>query len=94
MSIFVMGIILILLNILVRKIAGYNKVRWLILGLITMIVLSPIVYQLTLNIIGNYSGDGIGASAAGLIFAVATFINGLVFLFIGLFSKNLKGKNK
>lgn len=90
MSIFVMGIILVLLNFSVSKIAGSNRNKWLISGAITMIVFSPIVYILTLNIIGNFSGDGIGASFAGLVFAAGTFINGLIFLCIGFFSKKVQ----
>lgn len=94
MSILVMGIILVLLNFLVSRMAGSVRNKWLISGAVTMIVLPPIVYILTLNIIGNYSGDGIGASAAGLVFAAVTFINGLIFILIGLFSKKLKVNNK
>lgn len=90
MSILVMGITLVLLNFLVSKIAGSNRNKWLISGAVTMIVLSPIVYLLTLNIIGNYSGDGIGASFAGFVFAAVTIINGLIFLLIGLFSKKVQ----
>lgn len=89
MSILVMGIILVLLNILVSKIAGSDRNRWLISGAVTMLIISPTVYILTLNILGNYSGGGIGASFAGLVFAAVIFVNGLIFIFIGLFSKKV-----
>ncbi|MEK6189430.1 MAG: hypothetical protein N2A99_00355 [Carnobacterium alterfunditum] len=89
MSILVMGTILVLLNFIVNKIAGLNRKKWLISGAITMILLAPLVYILTLNIIGSYSGGGIGASFAGFVFATITFVNGLIFLGMGLFSKKV-----
>ncbi|TWT00166.1 hypothetical protein [Planomicrobium sp. CPCC 101079] len=90
MSLIIVAIFIILLNYLVNKFAANNRKKWFISAAVTILLIAPLVFEVTLQVIGRYSGDGIGGSVAGLTFAVIIFINGVVFLLIALFSKKVR----
>jgi Na+-driven multidrug efflux pump len=87
MSLLVMFLFLLFLNIFVVTFSSTTRSRWITSGLIVMLLCSPIVTAITIYIIGTQSGDGIGAGVAGVIFGIATFMNGSIFLIKGLFPR-------
>lgn len=79
-----------LLSFSVSKFAGSKRHRWIHSGYITTFLLPVLVYAIFLEIIAPIVKAGIGVSFFGLLFAVATLITGVVFLYIGYASKKLR----
>ena len=88
--ILILATYIALLSFTVHKIAGNDKERWINAGYLTAFVLPLVIHFLILNIVGAITGAGMGASATGLLFAVATSITGFVFLYIGYVSKSAR----
>ncbi|MDG5472352.1 hypothetical protein P6709_11355 [Jeotgalibacillus sp. ET6] len=87
MSLWIMLVFIVVLNVSAFLICKSNPVRWFASSLIVMLLLSPIVLFASARWIGEASGDGIAVAAAGFVYAIATFVNGLFFLFAGLYHK-------
>lgn len=80
-------IVLTLLNVIVfisSKGSGDNLIHF---GSLMLLLCAPIIFFITLAIIGFQTGDGIAGVAAGLTFGVITFINGIAILVIGFMKK-------
>ncbi|ANU09513.1 hypothetical protein A1A1_12037 [Planococcus antarcticus DSM 14505] len=90
--ILILGAYIALLSFSVYKIAGNDKERWINAGYLTAFVIPLVIHFLILNIVGAITGAGIGASATGLLFAVATSITGFVFLYIGYVNKTVRDR--
>ncbi|TWT24349.1 hypothetical protein [Planomicrobium sp. CPCC 101110] len=90
MSLMILAIFLILLNYSVNKFSAAHRKRWCISAAVTILLIAPIVFEVTLQVVGRYSGDGIAGSVAGWTFAAILFFNGVIFLLIGLFSKKVR----
>ncbi|MBP0726080.1 hypothetical protein J5Y03_12935 [Bacillus sp. RG28] len=84
MSFYIIFIVICIINIIVSLISQKEPKKMLIIsGNTVMFLCAPIVLFTTLFIYG-----GIGGGAAGVLFGLVTFINGLIILLIGLFKKD------
>ncbi|RDY69119.1 hypothetical protein DXT76_16830 [Halobacillus trueperi] len=91
MEFIILAIFLALLNFVVFKYAGEIRMNWISSGLIVMLLGAPIVFFITLYVVGSLiTGDGLAGGAAGLVLGFITFINGVVFLIKGLTIKEEK----
>jgi hypothetical protein len=87
MEILIFSLFLLFLNIFVVKFYGTTASRWITSGLIVMLLCSPLVFFITLYIIGTQTGDGFAGGMVGLAFGIATFMNGSIFLIKGLLTR-------
>lgn len=90
MDILIFVAYIILLSYSVHKIAGNKRKRWIYAGTITAFLLPIFVFFFAIRIVGAITGDGIAGGVAGLGYGVATFITGLIFLYIGYSSKAVR----
>lgn len=85
--ILILAIYIALLSFSVSKFAGNKRHRWIHSGYMTAFLLPFLVYAIFMGVIAPIVQAGIGVSFFGFIFAVATLVNGLAFLYIGYASK-------
>lgn len=88
--VLILALYIVLLSFTVSRFAGKKRHRWIHSGYVTAFLLPFLVFFIFIGIIGPIVGAGIGVAAIGLFFAIATLVNGFVFLYIGYTSKNLK----
>ncbi|MDN3450708.1 hypothetical protein QMA09_10925 [Planococcus sp. APC 3906] len=82
----IIGLMLWLTNHLVFKFAGNNKKRRILSGL-TVILLAPVIYYLTFAVVAPFDPGGFGTAIVSLLYGILFFLNGLVWIAIGIFTK-------
>lgn len=83
----IIGLVLWLTNYLVCKYAGKNKKRRILSGLAVML-LAPVIYYLTFAAVAPFDPGGFGTAIVSLVYGVLFFLNGLVLIAIGIFTKD------
>ncbi|WP_042351422.1 hypothetical protein [Bacillus massiliigorillae] len=84
-------IILVLLgitNVLVFKISGDSKRKRIWSGIVVML-LSPIVFFVTFSSVIPFDSGGFGAAMIAMMYSFLFFINGIIVVLIGLFTRGL-----
>lgn len=76
-------LILVLTNVIAFKWAGNNRVKRVLSGVI-VILLTPLLFKISLDVIGSFDSGGFGAAAITLIYSTLFFINGIIIIFIGV----------
>ncbi|MBB5180942.1 hypothetical protein HNQ44_002387 [Planomicrobium koreense] len=84
----IIGTALWLTNHLVFKFAGNNKKRRILSG-ITVILLAPVIYYLTFAAVAPFDPGGFGTVIVSFFYGILFFLNGLVWIAIGIFTKDL-----
>lgn len=82
---FVFIVVVGLTNTAVFKLAGKHRGRRLWSGLI-LILLSPIVFFITIAAIGPFDSGGFGKGLFAVLYGSVFFMNGLIMIMIGLFT--------
>lgn len=85
-SLIIFIIILFVLNILTFFLAKLKGVMWVFVGIL-FIVSAPFVLFITINVIGQKTGDGIAGGVAGFTFSGLLLINAIIFFIIAFFIK-------
>ena len=86
---FLLVIIMVLwlTNHLAFKFAGKNKTRRILSGL-AVVLFAPVIYYLTFAAVGPFDPGGFGTAMVSLFYGFLFFLNGIVIITIGLFTKN------
>ncbi|MGE7186201.1 hypothetical protein ACQKKK_20190 [Peribacillus sp. NPDC006672] len=74
-------LIFVITNVLVYFLSKDSKKRMTRFGIL-MLLLSPIVFYVTLEFAGKFDPGGFGAGIFGVFYGILFFINGIVYLFI------------
>ncbi|WP_062231874.1 hypothetical protein [Fictibacillus sp. FJAT-27399] len=86
MEVLFIGIILLILgltNLIAFKVAGRNKKRRIISGVI-VILITPLIFKISLDVIGSFDPGGFATGAITLIYSTLFFINGIIIILIGI----------
>lgn len=83
----IIGLVLWLTNHVVFKFAGNNKKRRILSGLAVML-LAPVIYYLTFAAVAPFDPGGFGTVIVSLLYGILFFLNGLVWIAIGIFTKD------
>ena len=83
----IIGLMLWLINHLVFKYSGNNKKRRILSGLAVMLF-APVIYYLTFAAVAPFDPGGFGTVIVSLLYGILFFLNGLVWIAIGIFTKN------
>ena len=88
---FLIGIILtfVLINYIVFKFSRQNKNRRIWSGVV-LILITPIVFFVTMEILSPFDPGGFGAALFSLLTTFLFFVNGITIIIIGLFTKSIK----
>jgi hypothetical protein len=90
MEILFIGIILLILglaNFIAFKIAGRDKKKRIISGII-VILITPLVFKISLDTISSFDPGGFATGAITLIYSCLFFMNGIIIICIGLVTSN------
>ena len=88
MDIVIIITFLALLNFGIIKYTFNTRKKLIAAGVSVMLLVSPLVFMVTLLSISNYTGSGIAGGFAGFTYGTITFLNGLIYLIKGLTTKN------
>ncbi|MCQ6268677.1 hypothetical protein M1K46_24185 [Fictibacillus sp. WQ 8-8] len=92
MEVLFIGIILLILgltNLIAFKVAGRNKKRRIISGVI-VILITPLIFKISLDVIGSFDPGGFATGAITLIYSTLFFINGIIIILIGITTNSAK----
>ena len=86
---FLIGIILtlVLINYIVFRFSKQNKKRRILLGLV-LIIITPIVFFVSMGILSPLDPGGFGASMYSVLNTFLFFVNGITIIIIGLFTRS------
>ena len=83
----IIGLVLWLTNHLIFKFAGNNKKRRILSGLAIMLF-APVIYSTTFAVVAPFDPGGFGTAIVSLLYGILFFLNGLVLIAIGIFTKD------
>jgi len=92
MEFLFIGIIFLILgltNFIAFKVAGRDKKRRIISGVI-VILITPLIFKISLDVIGSFDPVGFATAAITLIYSTLFFINGIIIIFIGITTSSTK----
>lgn len=88
-SLAIFILILLVINVLIFFLAKLSWLVWPIAGL-AFLVSAPIVFFITLNVIGQKIGDGFAGGAAGLTFGALLVFNAFICWLVAFFVQRNK----
>ena len=80
---------LVLINFIVFTFTRKSKKRRIWSGLV-VILLTPIVFFVTMEILSPFDPGGFGAAFISILNTFLFFVNGIVIIIIGLFTRSIK----
>lgn len=90
LDILFIGIILLILgltNFIAFKVAGRNKKKRILSGII-VILITPLVFKISLDAISSFDPGGFATGAITLIYSCLFFMNGIIIICIGIATSN------
>jgi hypothetical protein len=76
-------LILVLTNLIVFKLGRRDRVRRIVYGVI-VILFTPLIFKVSLDIIGSFDPGGFASGAISIIYSSLFFINGFIIILIGI----------
>ena len=80
---------IVLINFIVFKFTTKSKKRRIWSGLV-VILLTPIVFFVTMETLSPFDPGGFGAALISMLNTFLFFVNGIVIIIIGLFTRSIK----
>jgi hypothetical protein len=90
MEILLIGIILVILgltNFIAFKVAGGDRKKRILSGII-VILITPLVFKISLDAISSFDPGGFATGSITLIYSCLFFISGIIIICIGLATRN------